>query len=194
VVAQTNYGRLVISIAPGKIVVNRMGHNQRCCWILGNDGLDIPIQALKIRFRHLADDLNGKFNHLIEDVQALMDKDLTFFQRFALFRGGCLSDRVGTKKALLIFDMVAMCGFAPVILIPTWQAVPIGAVLFVSWSAIYQPATMSLMYKVRPQNKRTMGVSMHSLSEYSVPQESGYLAEILRKHLHKKKKNERNHF
>jgi hypothetical protein len=87
-----------------------------------------------------------------------------------------------------------MCGFAPVILIPTWQAVLIGAVLFVSWSAIYQPATLSLIYKVLPQNKRTMGVSMHSLSEYSVPQGSGYSAEILRKHLHKKEKNERKHF
>jgi len=87
-----------------------------------------------------------------------------------------------------------MCGFVLVTLIPTWRAVPIGAVLFISWSAIYQPATLSLMYKVLPQNKRTMGVSMHSLSEYSVPQGSGYLAEILRKHIHKKEKNERNHF
>ncbi len=87
-----------------------------------------------------------------------------------------------------------MCGFALVILIPTWQAVLIGAVLFISWSVIYQPATMSLMYKVLPQNKRTMGVNMHSLLEYSIPQGSGYSAEILRKHLHKKEKNERNHF
>jgi MFS family permease len=38
-----------------------------------------------------------------------------------------------------------------------------GAVLFISWSAISLPATMSLMYKVLPLNKRTMGVSMHSL-------------------------------
>ncbi|MBI5606185.1 MAG: hypothetical protein HY879_22865 [Deltaproteobacteria bacterium] len=29
--------------------------------------------------RHLADDLNGKFNHLVEDVQALMDKTLAYF-------------------------------------------------------------------------------------------------------------------
>jgi MFS family permease len=35
--------------------------------------------------------------------------------------------------------------------------------LFISWSAISLPATMSLMYKVLPANKRTMGVSMHSL-------------------------------
>jgi MFS family permease len=48
-------------------------------------------------------------------------------------------------------------------LVPNWQAVLIGAVLFISWSAISLPATMSLMYKVLPMNKRTMGVTMHSL-------------------------------
>jgi MFS family permease len=90
-----------------------------------------------------------------------------FLSALYSFPGGCLSDRVGTQKALLIFNLVAMCGFAPVILIPTWQAVLIGAVLFVSWSAIYQPATLSLMYKVLPQNKRTMGVSMHSGMRFS---------------------------
>ena len=79
------------------------------------------------------------------------------------FPGGYLSDRMGTKKSLLLFNLVAMAGFALVILIPAWQAVLAGAVLFISWSAISLPATMSLMYKVLPQNKRTMGVSMHSL-------------------------------
>jgi MFS family permease len=79
------------------------------------------------------------------------------------FPGGYLSDRIGTKRSLLIFNLVAMAGFALVILVPAWQAVLIGAVLFISWSAISLPATMSLMYKVLPLNKRTMGVTMHAL-------------------------------
>lgn len=79
------------------------------------------------------------------------------------FPGGYLSDRFGTKRALLIFNIIAMCGFIIVIVIPTWQAVIIGAVFFISWSAISLPATMSLIAKVLPMNKRTMGVSMHSL-------------------------------
>ena len=86
-----------------------------------------------------------------------------FLSALYSFPGGYLSDRIGTKKSLLIFNLVAMSGFAIVILIPSWQAVLIGAVLFISWSAISLPATMSLIYKVLPQNKRTMGVSMHSL-------------------------------
>lgn len=79
------------------------------------------------------------------------------------FPGGYLSDRLGVKKSLLIFNLVAMAGFLLVILIPAWQAVLAGAVLFISWSAISLPATMSLIYRVLPRNKRTMGVSMHSL-------------------------------
>jgi MFS family permease len=78
------------------------------------------------------------------------------------FPGGYLSDRLGTKRALLIFNIMAMCGFLLVIVVPTWQAVLVGAVFFLSWTAISLPATMGLIAKVLPMNKRTMGVSMHS--------------------------------
>ena len=79
------------------------------------------------------------------------------------FPGGYLSDKLGYKRALLVFNLIAMLGYAIVILIPTWWAVLIGAVFFLSWSAISLPATMSLVAAVLPKNKRTMGVSMHSL-------------------------------
>ncbi len=77
--------------------------------------------------------------------------------------GGYLSERFGIKKSLLVFNLVAMSGFLIVILIPKWQAVIIGAILFLAWTAISLPATMSLIAKVLPMNKRTMGVTMHSL-------------------------------
>jgi MFS family permease len=79
------------------------------------------------------------------------------------FPGGYLSDRLGFKKALLVFNLFAMLGYMLVILIPAWPAVLVGAVFFLSWSPISLPATMSLVARVLPTNKRTMGVSMHSL-------------------------------
>jgi MFS family permease len=79
------------------------------------------------------------------------------------FPGGYLSDRLGTKRALLVFNLIAMAGFLVVILVPAWQAVIVGAALFLSWTAISLPATMSLVARVLPAHKRTMGVSMHSL-------------------------------
>jgi MFS family permease len=79
------------------------------------------------------------------------------------FPGGYLSDRFGYKRALLVFNVMAMAGFTIVILIPSWTAVILGAVLFLSWTAISLPASMSLVAEALPRNKRTMGVSMHSL-------------------------------
>ncbi len=79
------------------------------------------------------------------------------------FPGGYLADRLGTKRALVLFNVLSMIGFGVVILIPAWQAVLGGAVLFLSWTAISLPATMSLVARALPQHKRTMGVSLHSL-------------------------------
>jgi len=79
------------------------------------------------------------------------------------FPGGYLSDRLGIKRALIVFNLLAMAGFLIVILFPQWQAVLVGAVFFLSWTAISLPATMGMVSAVLPKNKRTMGVSMHSL-------------------------------
>ena len=86
-----------------------------------------------------------------------------FLSAVYAYPGGYLSDRIGYKRALIVFNIIAMIGFLIVILIPAWQAVLAGAVLFLSWSAISLPATMSLIAQVLPMTKRTMGVSMHSL-------------------------------
>lgn len=79
------------------------------------------------------------------------------------FPGGYLADKLGEKRALLIFNLVAILGYLIVIIVPTWQAVIVGAFFFLSWSALSLPATMGIVSKVLPQNKRTMGVSMHSI-------------------------------
>lgn len=79
------------------------------------------------------------------------------------FPGGYLADRLGTKRSLLIFNIMAMSGFSIVTIFPHWYVVLAGSILFISWSAISLPATMSLVSKVLPKSKRTMGVTIHSL-------------------------------
>jgi MFS family permease len=79
------------------------------------------------------------------------------------FPGGYLSDKIGYKKALLLFTSIAMLGYIVVILFQYWQAVFIGAVLFISWSAVSLPAIMSLISKAVPSNRRTMGITVHSI-------------------------------
>lgn len=79
------------------------------------------------------------------------------------FPGGYLADHLGTKRALLLFNGLAILGFLIVVLIPAWWAVLLGACLFLSWTAISLPATMGLVAEALPKSKRAMGVSMHSL-------------------------------
>ncbi len=79
------------------------------------------------------------------------------------FPGGYASDKLGYKHALLLFNLIAMVGYVVVIAIPNWHAVILGAILFVSWTAISLPATMDMVATVMPKNKRTIGVSLHSL-------------------------------
>jgi MFS family permease len=77
--------------------------------------------------------------------------------------GGILSDRLGTKKALAVFNVIAMIGYLIVILFPSWPAVMVAAVFFMAWSSISLPATMTLVANLLPKSKRAMGVSMHSI-------------------------------
>lgn len=79
------------------------------------------------------------------------------------FPGGYLSDRLGTKRALLVFNLLSMAGYLCVILVEAWWAVLLGAALFISWSAISLPATIGLLDRLVPKNRRAMGVSVLAL-------------------------------
>ena len=86
-----------------------------------------------------------------------------FLSALYSFPGGYLSERLGHKRALLVFNLVSMAGYLIVIFIRQWWAVLVGAALFISWSAISLPAMMDLIAGVMPKTRRTLGVSLHSL-------------------------------
>ncbi len=77
--------------------------------------------------------------------------------------GGWVSDRIGTKRALLVFNLLSMIGYLVVIFVHHWWAVLVGAALFISWSAISLPPIMEIISKAVPRTKRTMGVSVQAL-------------------------------
>lgn len=86
-----------------------------------------------------------------------------FLSALYSFPGGYLTDHLGHKRALLVFNLVSVVGYLIVIFVHTWWAVLVGAAFFISWSALSLPATMELIAQVVPKNKRTMGVSVQSL-------------------------------
>src|SRR5881628_2872582 len=86
-----------------------------------------------------------------------------FLSALYSFPGGYLTERLGHKRALLVFNLISMAGYLIVIFIRQWWAVLAGAALFISWSAISLPAMMEVIARALPATKRTMGVTLHSL-------------------------------
>jgi len=78
--------------------------------------------------------------------------------------GGHLADKLGPKRALMLFTGVAIGGYLIVLAIPSWQAVLIGSVFFISWTAVSLPAVMSLVARTVPRDRRSLGVSLHSFA------------------------------
>lgn len=79
------------------------------------------------------------------------------------YPGGYIAERLGMKRALLLFNLLAIAGYLVVIAIPHWLAVVLGSLLFVSWSSLSMPGTMGLIDKVLPKHQHVMGVSVHSI-------------------------------
>ncbi len=79
------------------------------------------------------------------------------------YPGGYFAEKFGYKRALLFFTAVAMLGYLIVILVEKWWAVLLGAVFFIAWTAVTLPAVMKLVFSSVDKNKRTMGVTLHSL-------------------------------
>lgn len=86
-----------------------------------------------------------------------------FLSAIYSFPGGYLAEKMGYKKSLMLFTVIALFGYAIVILIPSWQAVLIGCVFFIAWTAVSLPAIMTLVSQVMSKDKRVMGVTLHSL-------------------------------
>jgi len=86
-----------------------------------------------------------------------------FLSAIYSFVGGAISDRFGYKRALIAYTCVSLVGYLIVIVFPYWQAVLLGAIFFISWTALSLPAILSLVSSTVKVEKQTMGVSLHSL-------------------------------
>ena len=77
--------------------------------------------------------------------------------------GGYLSDKLGHRKSLFVFNIMAVIGYMIAILFDNWLAVFIGMIFFSAWSAVSLPASMSLITDTLKHSKTAMGISMHSI-------------------------------
>jgi MFS family permease len=72
------------------------------------------------------------------------------------YPGGIIVDRWGHRRALSLFTLLSIVGYALVAIIPHWAAVVGGMFLFLSWTSFSLPASFSLVGATLAQDQHAM--------------------------------------
>jgi MFS family permease len=96
-------------------------------------------------------------------VIGLYDAIRTLLGAIYAYPGGVLVDIWGHRRALIVFNVVSIVGYALVLLVPHWGAVIVGMFLFLSWTWFSLPATFSLVGAALEANRHSMGVGVQSV-------------------------------
>ncbi len=96
-------------------------------------------------------------------IIGLFDALQTLLGALYAYPGGWLTDHWGQRKSLLLFSGISICGYALVLLWPHWLALLLGSFLFLAWSALSLPATLSVIATSLQSHRHTMGVGVQSL-------------------------------
>jgi len=96
-------------------------------------------------------------------IIGLFDGLQTLLGALYAYPGGWLTDYWGQRKSLLLFSAISICGYALVLLWPRWLALLLGSFLFLAWSALSLPATLSVIATSLQSHRHTMGVGVQSL-------------------------------
>jgi MFS family permease len=79
------------------------------------------------------------------------------------YPGGWAGDRFGRKSALMLFTLMAMCGYALYALAWHWVVVFIGLALVMAWKAGAFPVTFAVIGDALPQGRRAIAFSVQSI-------------------------------
>jgi MFS family permease len=93
----------------------------------------------------------------------IFDAVQTLVSAVYAYPGGWLTDRIGERKSLLLFNALSLSGYLLVLFSQSALALILGAFLFLSWSALSLPATFAVVAASLTQEKHTMGVGVQSM-------------------------------
>jgi MFS family permease len=96
-------------------------------------------------------------------VIGLFDALQTLLGAVYAYPGGWLTDRLGQRRSLLLFNALSLAGYVFVLVWQHWLALVIGAFLFLAWSALSLPATFAVIATSLDRSKHTMGVGVQSM-------------------------------
>src|SRR5215216_5632632 len=86
-----------------------------------------------------------------------------FFDAIYQYPGGWMADRLGRRRAFLIFVALASAGYLVYLLSPSWPFVFLGLGLIMAWQSMASPGIFALIGDALPRERRAMGFTLQSI-------------------------------
>ena len=86
-----------------------------------------------------------------------------FFDAIYQYPGGWIADRLGRRRAFLIFVALASAGYLVYYFASSWPLVFVGLALVMAWQSMASPAIFAVIGDSLPQHRRAMGFTMQSI-------------------------------
>lgn len=79
------------------------------------------------------------------------------------YPGGWLADRLGRRRAFLIFIAIASAGYLIYLLSPSWPFIFVGLAFAMAWHSMASPAIFAVIGDALPKKRRAMGFTFQSM-------------------------------
>src|SRR6476469_1934002 len=86
-----------------------------------------------------------------------------FFDAMYQYPGGWLADRLGRRRAFLIFVGLATAGYVVYLFSASWPLLFVGLAFVMAWQSMASPAIFAVIGDALPRERRAMGFTLQSI-------------------------------
>ena len=86
-----------------------------------------------------------------------------FFDAIYQYPGGWIADRLGRRRAFVIFIALASAGYLVYYFASSWPLVFVGLALAMAWQSMASPAIFAVIGDSLPRDRRAMGFTLQSI-------------------------------
>lgn len=88
-----------------------------------------------------------------------------FLDAIYQFPGGLLTQRLGHRVSLAVFNVVAILGYLAIATAHTWYVVILALPLAMAWQSLSLPATFSMVGNLLPRDRRSVAIAWQSIAK-----------------------------
>lgn len=86
-----------------------------------------------------------------------------FFDALYQYPGGWLADRLGRRRAFLLFVAIASIGYVIYLFSPSWPFIFVGLGFAMAWHSMASPAIFAVIGDALPKERRAMGFTFQAI-------------------------------